>query len=88
VKVSPAKVHRGHRVKLTIATVPETSLTVAVRYRTGKPTTYHGKTDGKGGASVRWTVPAAAALGKATAKVTAEVSGKSQLLSVTFTVLK
>jgi hypothetical protein len=70
VRMSPSRVRRGQQARLTVTASVDNAVTVVVRYRRGKPVTYHGKISGTGTYVKSWKIPKAAPLGKATLQVT------------------
>ena len=70
VRLSPSRIRRGQQARLTVAAAVANPVTAVVRYRHGKPVTYHGKIGSSGTYVKSWKIPKSAPLGKATLQVT------------------
>lgn len=88
VALSPTHVKRGHRAKLSVTAARHPRVTLVVRYRYGKATTYRA-TIGKSGTLVRrWTVPKRAPVGKASVRIDLSGAGKHYSTAVSFVVTR
>ncbi len=87
VHLSPIRVRRGQQAKLTVTATSDDKVTVVVRYRHGKPVTFHGKVNSSGTYTKSWKIPKSAPLGKGTLHVTVKSNVNPYSGSVSFVVV-
>jgi hypothetical protein len=86
--MSPSRIRRGQQARLTVTAAVDNLVTVVVRYRHGKPVTYHGKIGGSGTYIKSWKIPKSAPLGKATLQVTVKSTLNPYIGTIPFEVIK
>lgn len=88
IKLGADKVSRGHFVHLSIDASTDDQVTVVVRYRTGKSSTYRLKVGPDGTATPAWKVPKFAPTGRASIQVTVQGSLDRYARTFAFTVTR
>jgi hypothetical protein len=86
--MSPSRIRRGQQARLTVRAAVDNLVTVVVRYRHGKPVTYHGKIGGSGTYIKSWKIPKSAPLGKAAVQVTVKSALNPYIGTIPFEVIK
>lgn len=88
VHLSPSRVHRGRRIKLSVVSAPKAPVSLVVRYRLAKPWIMKAHTNGAGKLTRSWKVSWKAPLGRATLIVMVKHVPKPYVAGVSFTIIR